>query len=104
MGHLLDQYRARQLAVVGAQATIAALTLGQVDTLIVSASSDEVSDDTDADASVLEGADVAHSDGTPLSEQVVRLARTTGAHISFIEDSALLADVGGVGAMLRYRL
>ncbi len=104
VGHRLDQYRARQLAVVGAQATIAALTLGQVDTLIVSASSGAVRDDTDADASVLEGADVPHGDGTPLSEQVVRLARTTGAHISFIEDSALLADVGGVGAMLRYRL
>jgi peptide chain release factor subunit 1 len=104
VGHLLDQYRARQLAVVGAQATIAALTLGQVDTLIVSASSDAVRDDTDADASVPDGADVPHSDGTPLSEQVVRLARTTGAHISFIEDPTLLADVGGVGAMLRYRL
>lgn len=94
VGHLLNQYRAHQLAVVGAQATIAALTRGQVDTLIVSASSDAVIDD----------ADVPHGDGTPLLEQVVRLARTTGAHISFIEDSALLADVGGVGAMLRYRL
>ncbi len=88
---------------MGAQATIAALTIGQVDALIVSASSDAVRDDTDADASVLEGADVPHNDGTPLSERVVRLARTTGAHISFIEDPALLADVGGVGAM-RYRL
>ena len=66
---------------MGAQATIAALSLGHVDTLIVSASSDAVHDDTDADASVLEGADVPHSDGTLLSEQVVRLARTTGAHI-----------------------
>jgi hypothetical protein len=38
VGHLLDQFRARQLAVVGAQATIEALTRGQVDTLIVGAS------------------------------------------------------------------
>jgi len=104
VGHLLDQYRAHQLAVVGAEATIAALTRGQVDTLIVSAASDVVLDDTKADSSVPEGADVPPGDGTPLLEQVVRLARTTGAHISFIEDSALLADVGGVGAMLRYRL
>jgi peptide subunit release factor 1 (eRF1) len=104
VGRLLDQYRARQLAVVGAQATIAALTLGQVDTLLVSASSDAVHDDADAAASTPEAADVRHRDGTPIAEQVVRLARTTGAHISFIEDPALLADVGGVGAMLRYRL
>ena len=104
MGHLLDQYRSHQLAVVGAQATIAALTRGQVDRLLVTASSDAVHDDTDADASDLEDADVNRNDGTPLSEQVVRLARTTGAHISFIEDSTLLADVGGIGAMLRYRL
>jgi peptide subunit release factor 1 (eRF1) len=98
VGHLLDQFRARQLAVVGAQATIAALTLGQVDTLIVTASQDAVHDDGDPDAAV------NSSDGTSIAEQVVRLARTTGAHVAFIDDPALLADVGGVGAMLRYRL
>jgi peptide subunit release factor 1 (eRF1) len=89
---------------VGAQATIAALTLGQVDGLLVSASSDAVHDDIDADAPVADGTDVNPRDGTSIAEQVVRLARKTGAHITFIEDSALLADVGGVGAMLRYRL
>jgi peptide chain release factor subunit 1 len=104
VSHLLDQYRSRQLAVVGAQATIAALTLGQVDGLLVSASSDAVHDDIDADAPVADGTDVNPRDGTSIAEQVVRLARKTGAHITFIEDSALLADVGGVGAMLRYRL
>ncbi len=104
VGHLLNQYRARQLAVVGAQATIAALNQGQVDTLLVSAASDAVHDDTDADAPVADDADMNPDDGTSIAEQVVRLARNTGAHISFIEDPALLADVGGVGAMLRYRL
>ncbi len=104
VGHLRDQYRARQLAVVGSQATIAALNQGQVDTLLVSASSDAVHDDADADASVAGSADVNPGNGTSIAEQVVRLARSTSAHISFIEDPALLADVGGVGAMLRYRL
>lgn len=104
VSHLLDQYRAGQLAVVGAQATIAALTLGQVDTLLVSASPDEVYDDTDAGAPAADVTDANSSGGTPIAEQVVRLARRTGAEISFIEDSTLLADVGGVGAMLRYRL
>jgi peptide chain release factor subunit 1 len=104
VGHLLDQFRARQLAVVGAQATIAALARGQVDTLIVSASQDAVHDDTDANASGVAAADGNTTDGTPIAEQAVRLARTTGADVSFIEDPALLADVGGVGAMLRYRV
>ncbi len=103
VGHLLDQFRARQLAVVGAQATIAALTLGQVDTLIVTASQDAVHDDGDPDAAVADGADGNSSCGTSMAERVVRLARTTGAHVAFIDDPALLADVGGVGAMLRYR-
>jgi peptide subunit release factor 1 (eRF1) len=104
VGHLLDQFRARQLAVVGAQATIAALTVGQVDTLILTASQDAVHDDGNPDAPVADGADGNSSNGTPIAEQVVRLARTTDADVSFIEDPALLAAVGGVGAMLRYRL
>lgn len=101
---LLDQYRAGQLAVVGAQATIAALNLGQVDKLLVSASPDAVYDNADIAAPVIEDADVHHRGGTPMAEQLVRLARQTGAHITFIEDPSLLADIGGVGAMLRYRL
>jgi peptide subunit release factor 1 (eRF1) len=31
-------------------------------------------------------------------------ARQTGAHVTFIEDAALLRSVGGVGAMLRYQV
>jgi peptide chain release factor subunit 1 len=101
---LLDQYRAGQLAVVGAEDTIAALEAGQVDVLLLSASSGaEAGAGADAEGSAVETAGGNHDDGTPLSEQMVRLARTTGARMSFIEDPALLADVGGVGAMLRYR-
>ena len=82
----------------------AALTVGQVDTLILTASQDAVHDDGNPDAPVADGADGNSSNGTPIAEQVVRLARTTDADVSFIEDPALLAAVGGVGAMLRYRL
>ena len=35
-------------------------------------------------------------------EELVRRALLIGANITFIEDAALLADVGGVGATLRY--
>ena len=38
------------------------------------------------------------------ADLIVAHARQTGARVTFVEDAALLADVGGVGALLRYRL
>ena len=38
------------------------------------------------------------------ADLIVAHARQTGAGVTFVEDAALLADVGGVGALLRYRL
>jgi hypothetical protein len=37
------------------------------------------------------------------SETILAQARLTGARCRLIEDAALLAEVGGVGASLRYR-
>jgi peptide subunit release factor 1 (eRF1) len=106
VSRLLDQYRAGQLAVAGAAATLAALNRGQVDVLLISAAPEAIDDDTGAVTKTETPAapDEATDAETPLAEQLVRLARTTGARVSFIEDPALLADLGGVGAMLRYRL
>ncbi|MBP7778849.1 MAG: host attachment protein [Acidobacteria bacterium] len=101
---LLDQYRAGQLAVVGALATLTALTRGQVDVLLISASPDAVHDDTDTDAQRPGDPDANPGETVPIVERLVGLARTTGARVTFIEDPALLADMGGVGAMLRYRI
>jgi peptide chain release factor subunit 1 len=101
---LLDQYRAGQLAVVGALATLTALTRGQVDVLLVAASPDAVHDDTGAGVEGPADPDAKPGDVAPIAERLVRLARTTGARVTFIEDPALLADVGGVGALLRYRV
>ena len=39
-----------------------------------------------------------------IPDALVTRAKQTNAHIKFIEDPALLANVGGVGALLRYRL
>jgi peptide subunit release factor 1 (eRF1) len=39
-----------------------------------------------------------------LANELVVRAQQTGARIRFIEDVALLADVGGVGALLRFRM
>lgn len=101
---LLDQHRAGQLAVVGAEATIEALNLGQVDVLLLGASLDGEHRQGGAESPAVVDVDAPRDAGTSPSEQMVRLARTTGARISFIEDPALLADIGGVGALLRYRI
>jgi peptide subunit release factor 1 (eRF1) len=39
-----------------------------------------------------------------LADELVTRARQTAARIRFIEDEHLLADVGGVGALLRFRV
>ena len=85
-----------------------ALANGQVDTLFLSTTLDQLyplAEDLhealapaagelppDADASV------------KIPDALVTRAKQTNAHVKFIEDPALLANVGGVGALLRYRL
>jgi peptide subunit release factor 1 (eRF1) len=39
-----------------------------------------------------------------LSDELITRAQQTAARIRFIEDASLLADVGGVGALLRFRI
>jgi peptide chain release factor subunit 1 len=81
---LIDEYRAGGLAVVGARRTREALRRGQVDTLVITATPDQV-----------EGADETVN-------ELVILARQTSASLRFIENPAALGAVGGVGARLRY--
>jgi peptide chain release factor subunit 1 len=100
---MLNQYRAGQLAVAGVEGTLAALELGQVDRLLVSASPDQLPDAVKAVTSET-GAVLDGNSDVPTAERLIQLARQTGADITFIEDPALLADVDGVGALLRYRL
>jgi peptide chain release factor subunit 1 len=109
---LLDEYRAGGLAVVGARDTISALYQGQADELLLSASAREISIDEEAfDGATARGHGVPaqlFSDGNAphlvAADIIVTHARQTGARVSFVEDTALLAPVGGVGALLRYRL
>ena len=46
----------------------------------------------------------ADSDQLKLAGELVSKAQQTSARIRFIENAALLADVGGVGALLRFKV
>ncbi len=81
---LIGAYRANGLACVGVEATRKALERGQVDELVITAKPDNLTEDT--------------------ADELVVKARQTSAKIRFIEDASLLAPIGGVGALLRYKL
>ncbi|MCC6857027.1 MAG: host attachment protein [Bryobacterales bacterium] len=79
---LLSEFRSGGLGAVGAKQTRRALQLGQVDELLLAA-------DLDDEA---------------LSAELVAQAKRTGALVTIIEDSALLREAGGAGALLRFKL
>jgi peptide chain release factor subunit 1 len=81
---LIGEYRAGGRALVGAERVLAALRQGEVDRLIITAVPEDVN-----------GRDEA-------ANELITLASQTSASVRFIENSTILADVGGVGAWLRY--
>ena len=85
---VLDAFRARGLGTIGLERVRAALTLGQVDRLLLPA--------------------VAKVRPPHLSEAVIEdlliTARRTDAAVTFIEESGVLDPAGGVAAFLRFRL
>jgi peptide subunit release factor 1 (eRF1) len=127
---LLDEARSEGLGVIGAEPTLAALQNGQVDVLLIPASSDLLTNvsalavedsgraehtgnaaeglaavDTAASAAAAqpEAAEPAPA-GERVANRLVTLARQTSASVRFIEDPLLLAEAGGVGALLRFRV
>lgn len=85
---MFDEWAAGGLGVVGPEATLDALAKQQVEELLLTARHED-----------LGGPDPVH-----LAGHVVAMAQQNSARIRFIEDSKLLADVGGVGALLRFRI
>jgi peptide subunit release factor 1 (eRF1) len=79
---LIGAYRANGLATVGVANVQRAFEIGQVDELVITASP-ESNDE---------------------ANELIRQAHNTSAKVRFIEDAALLAPVGGVGAFLRFKL
>jgi len=110
---LIGAWRANGLGVVGPDDTLKALEMGQVEELLITATPDRlqtigtppvdvapgpVEVDTSAPAAALD------AERLKLADELVTRAQQTSARIRFIEDPALLSDVGGVGALLRFRI
>jgi peptide subunit release factor 1 (eRF1) len=118
----IGAYRAGGLGVVGPEGTLAALIKGQVDELLITATAQELqgvtatrggavaaANDTGIAEPIVEPAAAgeaaaADPDAVRLADELVTKARQTGATIVFIEDPSLLADYGGVAALLRFRI
>jgi peptide subunit release factor 1 (eRF1) len=110
---LLAAWRSGGLGVAGPESTMSALQLGQVDELIIAATpetlkpmqalpEDAAPGAVMADTSAPQGA--ADEARLKLADELVTRAQQTGARIRFIEEASLLADIGGVGALLRFRI
>ncbi len=87
----LDQYRAGGLGVVGPKETLAALEIGQVEELLITANPDDLRENG------------GRLDSEALSQELVNKAERTSALVTFIENPDLLREVGGVAALLRFR-
>jgi peptide chain release factor subunit 1 len=109
VAQMLDAWRSGGLAVAGPEGTLKALEMGQVDELLVTATPDTLRVPPGAGRDPLE---ISTSEGQrprdgaklSLADELVTRAQQTGARITVIEDQALLAPHGGVGALLRFRL
>jgi peptide subunit release factor 1 (eRF1) len=90
--------------------TLAALANGQVDELVISATVENFQAEAEEDALLKARApeEEANESMPPptviVADELVTRARQSSAHITFLENAALLTEVGGVGARLRYRL
>jgi peptide subunit release factor 1 (eRF1) len=112
VAQLLDGWRAGGLAVVGAGPTLEALQLGQVDELILASAPQHIVPDRspkvplESEVIAVASTDPAapEADRLAVADELVTRAQQTGARVRFIEDAALLEPIGGVGALLRFRL
>lgn len=107
---LLNEYRADDLGVAGVTETLAALSNGQVEEMLIAAKPESIQYDEEEVKKVLE----LYRDEEPLpdeldqrsvADELVKRANTlSSATVTFVEDSTRLEMVGGVGGFLRYRI
>lgn len=109
---VVDAWRAGGLGVMGPEATLRALQLGQVEELLIAATPQDLKPvqtlpaDAAPEPMATQTTTPAHSDQRQLhlSDELVTRAQKTGARIRIIEDPELLRAHGGVGAALRFRV
>jgi len=110
---LMDAWRSGGLGVAGPEATLSAFQLGQVEELIITASPETLKpvqkmpdDAAPGDFQVVTSSRGAQADESraKLSAELITRAQQTAARVRFIEDASLLAEIGGVGALLRFRI
>jgi peptide subunit release factor 1 (eRF1) len=108
--HLIGEYQRDGLAVAGVPQTLAALSNGQVEELLIASAADALQFDKEEVEKVLSlysgpGEASATLDQRTVADELVRRAtQLSSARITFIEDDSALKNVGGVGALLRYRI
>jgi peptide chain release factor subunit 1 len=116
----IGAYRAGALGVVGPEDTLAALIKGQVEEMLIAADLQRMRPvpvgtavgrrkEASVSEPVLEPLSAGEPAGAPpetvrLADELVAKAKQTGARITFIEDSELLSEFGGVAALLRFRI
>jgi peptide chain release factor subunit 1 len=110
---MLGAWRAGGLAVVGPEDTLEALQMGQVEELIIAARATAVRRATSVPPGTTPGpveVDTSSANTSldtermKIADELVTKAQATSARIRFIEDEQLLAEVGGVGALLRFKI
>ncbi len=111
MAELVDAWRGGGLGVVGPEATLRALLMGQVEELLIVATADALKpvqqplgDASEPMTTDTSAPNAASDKQLQLSDDLVTRAQQTGARVRIIEDSELLLEHGGVGATLRFRI
>jgi peptide subunit release factor 1 (eRF1) len=112
VAEVLGAWRGGGLGVAGAEATLRALQLGQVDEVLIAATphglkppqrlpEDAAPPPIASETTATDGADRQQ---LHLADELVTRAAQTGARVRVIEDPTLLAEHGGVAAALRFRI
>jgi peptide chain release factor subunit 1 len=110
---MFDAWRGGGLGVVGPESTMAALVMGQVEELLITATPERLRRARISPDLVTPGPveiDTSHpnnqvdTDRHKLADELVTKAQQTSARIRFIEHPKLLEEVGGVGAILRFKI
>jgi peptide subunit release factor 1 (eRF1) len=110
---MIDGWAAGGLGVVGPEATLDALMNGQVEELLITARPDALRRTSrllpDSPPGPLEmdttaGQAAVDTERIRLAGELVARAQQNAARVRFVEDPALLDEVGGVGAILRFRI